>query len=206
MFLGTAAVAHAGLLLLRQRGKREPADLPSYPGRQLPLAAATPFLVLALVFGASGGGFLFQERYGNSGGVTSGRAETWKQVGREWRDAGVVDKLFGDTKSTRAVVIRAGSGDTKLTTDNSAVGALRRGGVLGELAFLFGMGLLLRAATRRRSPAWFTTLTIGLLPTIAVADWMLGGTGGTIWILLVTGEAAVLAAGHVEHGDEAGGQ
>jgi hypothetical protein len=30
---------------------------------------------------------------------------------------------------------------------------------------------------------------VGSLPTIATADWVLGGTGGTLWILLVAGEA-----------------
>jgi hypothetical protein len=34
-----------------------------------------------------------------------------------------------------------------------------------------------------------TVAAVGSIPTIAVADWLLGGTGGTLWILLVAGEA-----------------
>jgi hypothetical protein len=120
----------------------------------------------------------------------------------------VVEKLLGDTATTRAVVHRAHDGTrpgekpVDLTTDNAAVGALRRGGVLGELAFLLGLGLMLWHAWRgpritgtsgRRSPpAWFTVTAVGSVPTIATADWLLGTTGGTLWILLVAGEAWLL--------------
>ncbi len=79
-------------------------------------------------------------------------------------------------------------GDVDLTTDNAAVGALRRGGLLGVGAFLVGLWL---SGTPRRSPQGS-----GVVPrdrprddsTIAVADWLLGGTGWTIWILLVASE------------------
>ena len=47
-------------------------------------------------------------------------------------------------------------------------------------------------AARRTPHAWFTILAVGSLPTIATADWLLGGTGGTLWILLVAGEAWLL--------------
>jgi hypothetical protein len=120
----------------------------------------------------------------------------------------VIEKIFGDTATARAVVHRADDGTkpgakpVDLTTDNAAVGALRRGGVLGELAFLLGLGLMLWHAVRgpriagtgrRRSPpAWFTVTAVGSLPTIATADWLLGTTGGTLWILLVAGEAWLL--------------
>jgi O-Antigen ligase len=186
VYFGAAAVVHA-YLLWRRRG----AGLPSY--RRVWIAIATPFVVLALVLAFSGGSFLFQERY-NSGDVTSGRTDTWKQVGREWVDGNIIEKVFGDTKTSRAVIKRSG---LQLTTDNAAVGALRRGGVLGEIAFLFGLGLLLLHAWRgrrdgaahRAPPAWLTVTAVGSLPTIATADWLLGGTGGTLWILLVAGEA-----------------
>jgi O-antigen ligase len=111
--------------------------------------------------------------------------------------------MFGDTATSRAVVTRDNDGHKpgekplQLTTDNAAVGALRRGGVLGELAFLLGLGLLLwhawrgprSGASRRTPPAWLTVAAVGSVPTIATADWLLGGTGGTLWILLVAGEA-----------------
>jgi hypothetical protein len=207
VFLGAAGLVHAYLLWRKPGG-----GLPSY--RRIWIAAVTPFAVLALVLVLSGGqGFLFKARYG-AGDVTSGRLDTWKQVGTDWVHGSVVEKLFGDTKTSRAVVHRANDGTrpgTKpvdLTTDNAAVGALRRGGVLGEIAFLLGLGLLLwhaglplgawtsgrrrssaRGGVRRAPPAWLTVAAVGSIPTIAVADWLLGGTGGTLWILLVAGEA-----------------
>jgi hypothetical protein len=208
VFLTAAGLVHAYLLWRRQGS-----GLPTY--RRIWVAAVTPFAVLALVLVLSGGqGFLFKARYG-SGDVTSGRLDTWKQVGVDWVHGSVVEKLFGDTKTSRAVVHRANDGTqpgTKpvdLTTDNAAVGALRRGGVLGEVAFLLGLGLLLwhtglplgawtfgrrrsggrGAGPDRAPPAWLTVAAVGSIPTIAVADWLLGGTGGTLWILLVAGEA-----------------
>jgi hypothetical protein len=193
VFMGAASLVHAYLLWRRQG-----AGLPTY--RRIWVATVTPFAVLALVLVLSGGqGFLFKARYGSSD-LTSGRLDTWKQVGVDWVHGSVVEKLFGDTKTSRAVVHRANDGTkpgTKpvdLTTDNAAVGALRRGGVLGEIAFLLGLGLLLWHAWKgagpdRAPPAWLTVAAVGSIPTIAVADWLLGGTGGTLWILLVAGEA-----------------
>lgn len=196
-YLAVAGVVHA-FLLLRRRGT----GLPEY--RRVWLAAATPFAVLALVLAIThGSGFLFQERYA-AGDMTSGRTDTWKKVGQDWLDHGVDYKLFGDYRNVRASVHRANDGHkagqkpVDLSTDNAAVGALQRGGALGELAFLFGLGLLLVHAWRgaRRdtgrvdpAPAWLTVTAIGAVPTIATADWILGGTGGTLWILLVAGEA-----------------
>src|SRR5205823_5216895 len=135
-FLAAAGVVH-GYLLWRRQG----AGLPEYRRRWV--AAATPFAVLALVLVLSGGrGFLFQGRYA-SGDVTSGRTATWSKVGTDWMAGDIVRKLFGDPTTSRAVVNRPNDGTTAgqkpvdLTTDNAAVGALQRGGVLGELAFLF---------------------------------------------------------------------
>jgi hypothetical protein len=207
VYFAAAAVVHAYVLW-----RRHGADLPSY--RRVWVAVVTPFAIaaLVLVFSEAGGdGFLFKSRY-NQGDPTSGRTESWQQVGREWVDGNIVVKLFGDTATSRAVVKRNG---LQLTTDNAAVGALRRGGALGELAFLLGLGLLLwhawrgpradgtwrgsladgtrrglrSAGARRAPPAWLTVTAVGSLPTIATADWVLGGTGGTLWILLVAGEA-----------------
>lgn len=181
-----------------------------YPSARTRWAAvALPFVVLGLVLAVSGGqGFLHKARYGGDD-ITSGRAETWKQVGREWQAAGVGDKLFGDSKTSRAVVKRAGN---SLPTDNALVGSLRRGGVLGVAAFLLGLYLLVRRSAAgilpdrwatllerlpggtgaHRAPAWLPMLVLSMVPAIVVTDWLLGGTGGTLWIALVLAEAALL--------------
>ncbi|GAA0923470.1 hypothetical protein GCM10009557_92110 [Virgisporangium ochraceum] len=195
-------VAGGGLhaVMLWWRRRRDIPGLPDYGDtRRTLVAAAVPFLVLALVLIVSGGqGFIFKERYG-SGGVTSGRVDTWKFVVDEWKAAPVTDKLFGDTKTARAVVERPGGEGLLLPTDSSAVGSLRRGGVLGVVAFLFGLALLLwhgLAWVIRRgppAPAWFAMAAIASVPTLALNDWLLGGTGGTFWILLLAGEAYLLA-------------
>jgi hypothetical protein len=190
VYFGAAAVVHA-YVLWRGRG----AGLPSY--RRVWVAAAVPFVVAAVALALSGG--LLKSRYSGND-PTSGRVDTWTAVGREWTAAPVVEKLFGDTKTSRAVVHRADDGTSpgeaqlNLTTDNAAVGALRKGGVLGVAAFLVGLGLMLWRAWRRDAPAWFTVAAFGSLVTIPVADWLLGTTGGTLWILLVAGEAWLLLA------------
>jgi hypothetical protein len=188
VFAAAGALLHA-YLLWRGPGR----GLPAY--RRVWFAAATPFLVLALVLVASGGGFLLQGRYSGDD-PTSGRVDTWKRVGVEWVHAGWAEKAFGDAKTSRAVVVRTAD-KLQLTTDNAAVGALRRGGVLGVLAFLLGLALLLWHAVRGRGshrspPAWFTIAVLAAVPTIATADWLLGGTGGTLWILLLSGEATLV--------------
>lgn len=202
VLLGVGGVMHAALLWWRRR--HDVPGLPHYGDvRRTLVAVAVPFLVLGLVLVASGGqGFIFKERYG-SGGVTSGRVDTWKFVWEEWKQAGVVDKVFGDTKTARAVVERPGGEGLLLPTDSSAVGSLRRGGVLGVVAFLLGLGLVLwhgLAWLIRRGPparasgsAWFAIAAVAAVPTLALNDWLLGGTGGTFWILLLAGEAYLLA-------------
>jgi hypothetical protein len=195
VILGGAALVHAVLLY-----RRHLPGLPEYGRRKL-AAALVPFVVLAAVFTAtvvddlSQGGSsgsrsdATQERYEGSG-YASGRFDTWLQVFDDWRSAGVAEKLFGDATTTRAVVIREGPGpDVQLTTDNAAVGALRRGGALGVVAFLLGLGLLLRHTFRRDTPAWYVVAVLASLPPIMTSDALLGGTGGTVWVLLLAGEA-----------------
>jgi hypothetical protein len=189
IFLFAAAVLHAIALWWR----------PIYSALRTRLvAAAVPFVALALVLvSAHGVQFLTQERYGGDAGVTSGRLDTWKQVLTDFNHAGIVQKTFGDTSSVRSTVTRASSGtDIKLTVDNALFGALRHGGILGVLAFLIGLGLLLWNVWRRRDtvPTWLVLAVISALPTIATTEWLLGGTGGTMWILLVAGEAYLIAA------------
>lgn len=202
VFAAAAAVVHAVLVVRRLRP-----DLPDH--RRPWLAAATPFLVLTIVYLSSGGvGYLTRDRL-NTGAnpgssqvaaATSGRTDTWKQVWNDWEDAPVAEKLFGDATTSRAVVTRLDDGAPpegprrQLNTDNAAVGAFRRGGVAGAVAFLFGVGLLGVHALRRRrdgtSPAaWFSIGVVAVVPTIATEDWLLGGTNGALWLVLVAGEA-----------------
>jgi hypothetical protein len=192
IFLAAAAIVHAALWWRRRR--HPVAELPV--DRRSWATVATPFVVLALVLvSAHGVQFLTQDRYGADAGVSSGRVDTWKQVITDWRHAGLPGKAFGDTQSVRSTVYRQTSGSSiKLTVDNALFGALRHGGALGVLAFLVGLGLLLRNVWRRRAdvPAWYALAVLSALPTIATTEWLLGGTGGTMWILLVAGEARLL--------------
>jgi O-Antigen ligase len=192
VFALAAALVHAVLLWRDRHAERRPWR-----------TALVPFAVLAAVLVLSGGrGFLVQDRFGG-GDVTSGRVDTWRQVATDWRDAGWAEKAFGDTRTSRAVVFRTDDGAPpgaprlKLNTDNAAVGALRHGGVLGVLCFLLGLGLLVRHALRRGS-RWFTVAALAALPTIATEDWLLGGTNGGIWILLLAGEAWQVSGTHVQ--------
>jgi hypothetical protein len=229
VFAAFAALLHGVLLLWR---RWDAADLPAY--RRPWLAALTPLAVLALVLVLSGGQrFLGESRFNTTdpSDMTSGRIATWTQVARDWQHAPLAEKIFGDATTSRGVVTRvndgaqAGADRMKLNTDNAAVGAFRRGGVLGALAFLLGLVLLLWHGILRRGPggdvlgrdvlglsvlgrgvlgrsplggggvlpaAWFTIAAVGVLPTIATEDWLLGGTNGAIWILLVAGEAFLL--------------
>ncbi|HLL66491.1 MAG TPA: hypothetical protein VK453_12190 [Micromonosporaceae bacterium] len=207
LFLGSAGVVHAVLLWRQYRTTTSRVSLPDYgTARRTLVAVATPFAVLLLVLVVSGGASLFQQRYAE-GGVTSGRTATWGTVFTEWRGDSIAEKVFGHANDARATVNRGPKSEVaaadKLPTDNAAVGALRRGGVLGVLAFLVGLVLLVRHALNRAAPAWLTVAAVAALPTIATTDWLLGGTGGVLWILLVAGEAAtalVLARSRLTRG------
>ncbi|MFF5230806.1 hypothetical protein [Dactylosporangium sp. NPDC000521] len=178
-------------------------------GRPALLAVAMPFLVLVAVFTIGGGNdFLFRDRFTAGGNdVTSGRTDTWRQVWVDWQHAGWAEKTFGDAHTSRAVVHRVDDGAPKegprrdLNTDNAAVGAFRRGGVLGAIGFLIGVALLLWHALRglwqsvvlrrpdARHPAlWFTVAAVAAVPTIMTEDWVIGGTNGAIWLVLLAGE------------------
>ena len=207
VFAVAAAVVHAALFLLRRLApSRTPAGLPRY--RRAWVAVAAPFAVVALVLVLSGGrGFLTQSRFGGDD-MSSGRLDTWRQVYTDWKAGGPAEKLFGDPRTSRAVVVRSGS-DRQLNTDNAAVGAFRRGGALGLIAFVFGLLLFLWHALRpvlrapprdgpgRMGSAWFVVAALAVVPTIATEDWLLGGTNGGIWLVLMAGEAVVLWAGGV---------
>jgi hypothetical protein len=199
VYLGAAAVVH-GFLVWRRRMYPTP--------RARWYAILLPLVLVGVIILASGGwAFLTAKRYGDAADVTSGRTATWAQVWREFKAADIPEKLFGDAKSTRAYVIRTDTAvdpkdRPKLPTDNSVVGALRHGGILGELAFLLGLALLVLHATRgardttgrRAPPLWFTAAALGSVAAIPTSDWLLGGTGGTLWIFLLAGEAFLLFA------------
>ncbi len=176
-FLGAAAAVHAVLVWRRRL-----------------LEAVVPLVLVGVITLASGGwDFLTAKRYGEAADATSGRTATWAQVWREFKADEPVQKAFGDAKYARAYVVRTDTAADpkdrpKLTTDNALVGALRRGGILGVLAFLFGLALLLWHGVRR-APPWFAIATVASVVTIPTADWLLGGTGGTMWVYLLAGEA-----------------
>ncbi|GAA3448796.1 hypothetical protein [Dactylosporangium matsuzakiense] len=195
VFAAAAAVVYLGVALWKRHGDVD---------RRWP-ALATPFVVIALVLTVGGGyQWVLKDRFAdNPGDVTSGRTDTWRKVWVDWKHAGWAEKTFGDAKSSRAVVHRVDDGNPiegprrDLNTDNAAVGAFRRGGVLGALAFLLGLALLLWHAIRRRvngamPAAWFTVGALAVVPTIATEDWLIGGTNGAIWLILTAGEALTL--------------
>ncbi|MEV0132276.1 hypothetical protein AB0H83_27905 [Dactylosporangium sp. NPDC050688] len=157
--------------------------------------ALVPAAALAVVLLVNGPSFLVKERYGDDAGVSSGRVETWRQVGADWRRDSLAEKLLGNTRDARATVYRASSGaDIKLTVDNAPIAALRKAGVAGVVAFLTGLGLLLWHVWRRRrdAPPWLVVFLPGALVTMITNEWLIGGTGGTLWLLLLAGEAALL--------------
>ncbi|WP_035857840.1 O-antigen ligase family protein [Cryptosporangium arvum] len=210
LFLVCAAGVHLLVLARKQwwarRGAVVPDDgLPERSSfREAVVAAVVPIVLVGMVFiGMGGVSSLFQSRYDNTvttpstatevKDYTSGRFDTWKQVIDEFDTDSVVAKLFGNNSDPRGAVVRDDTGPVgerpELTTDNSAIGALRRAGVLGCVAFLFGLGLLLWRGLRRGAPAWFTITVVASLATIPWADWLLGGVGGTFWIFLLAAEA-----------------
>ncbi|MEV6928125.1 hypothetical protein AB0M46_27000 [Dactylosporangium sp. NPDC051485] len=195
VFAVAAAVVHLGVALWK---RHEDVD-------RSWTALATPFVVIAIVMTVGGGyQWVLKDRFAdNPGDVTSGRTATWRQVWVDWKDAGWAEKTFGNAKSSRAVVHRVDDGNPvegprrDLNTDNAAVGAFRRGGVLGAGAFMLGLALLLWHAVRRRPDgampaAWFTVGALAVVPTIATEDWLIGGTNGAIWLLLAAGEVRTL--------------
>lgn len=157
--------------------------------------ALIPLAVLVAVLAINGPTFLVKERYGGDAGVSSGRVETWRQVATDWRQDTITGKLLGNTRDARATVYRPSSGpDIKLTVDNAPIAALRKAGVLGVLAFLVGLVLLVRRVWRARAtaPPWLVVLLPGALLTGITNEWLLGGTGGSLWLLLLAGEAMLL--------------
>ncbi|WP_203916817.1 hypothetical protein [Rugosimonospora africana] len=174
-------------------------------------AAVLPVLLaFAIILGSGGVHFLSQQRYGGgttstASALTSGRSSTWSVAWSEFKQDGISQKLFGDAKYVRGYVLREDSSENglqqpQLTTDDAMVGSARRGGILGGLAFVIGLLVMIwrslfgvrRGSGRRRPPVWFTLAASCSVITIATADWLLGGTGGTLWVYLMAGEAFLL--------------
>ncbi len=175
-------------------------------------AAVLPLLLaVAIILGSGGIHFLSQQRYGSgtsetaASAITSGRSSTWSVAWSEFKQDGISQKLLGDAKYVRGYVLRKDSSQNglkqpQLTTDDALVGSSRRGGILGGLAFVIGLLLMIwrslfgvrRGSGRRRAPVWFTLAASCSFITIATADWLLGGTGGTLWVFLMAGEAFLL--------------
>ncbi|GGM10871.1 hypothetical protein ACFFX1_25325 [Dactylosporangium sucinum] len=157
--------------------------------------ALVPFVALMMVLVVNGPGFLLRERYGSDAGVSSGRVETWRQVAVDWRADSPPEQLLGNTRDARATVYRASSGaDIKLTVDNAPIAAFRKAGVAGALAFAAGLLLLLWNVWRRRAnaPPWLLVLLPAALLSAVTNEWLIGGTGGILWLLLLAAEADVV--------------
>ncbi|GAA0724518.1 hypothetical protein Drose_37835 [Dactylosporangium roseum] len=157
--------------------------------------AVVPAVALVAVLAVNGPSFIVKERYGSDAGMSSGRVETWRQVAADWRADSAAEKLLGNTRDARATVYRASSGpDIKLTVDNAPIAALRKAGVVGVLTFVVGVVLLSWNLWRRRAhaPPWLLVLFPAALVSTVTNEWLLGGTGSTLWLLLLSGEAALL--------------
>ncbi len=186
--------------------------------REGALTVASAVLPLALVVGvfvaAGGRDFVLAQRYGPAAtkaastdpntaadnlttqSVSSGRIDNWSAMLRDWQHDTLLEKTFGNTDNTRGYLLRQAASvknQPKLTPDNAGVAELRRGGVLGVLAFLVGFGLLFWRAFRRGSPLWWRLSVIGAFATVATSDQALGGTGTTLLLLLTAGEVTALA-------------
>jgi len=81
----------------------------------------------------------------STGSVSSGRTDNWSAMFRDWRHNSVLEEAFGNIDNTRGYPLRQPASvksQPKLTADNAGISELRRGGVLGVLAFLLGFVLL----------------------------------------------------------------
>ena len=154
VFAAAAAGAHAVVVLLHWRPRARTLEHGAGPlGR-----VAMPFVVLATVFTIGGGSdFLFRDRF-TAAAVTSPAAAPTPGV-----RCGSTGSTPAGRRSPSATRRPPGPWSPRqrrrpdegprreLNTDNAAVGAFRRGGVLGAIGFLFGVALLLWHALRGRT-------------------------------------------------------
>lgn len=124
--------------------------------------------------------------------ISSGRLSTWKTVGSEFLHDPIGQMAFGHANSAKGAIAHTNSSgvETKLSPDNAVITALRVGGVVGVLAFTFGVLLLLWHSLRRDVPIWLTTYVFAACTSMATANWLLGDT---MWQVAIAAEAAVLA-------------
>lgn len=213
---GVAAVAWAIVLLLRHRRTLFGHRPAGQPGAVLVLVAAALPIVLtfAVVFLAGGQGGLLKQRYGPSqthiadastsvddinqgtdvSAITSGRTQNWGAMFSAFGSDSVVEKLFGNTDNTRGYLLRQSASvhnQPKLTPDSAPIAVLRRAGAVGVLFFVLGFLMLLYSVWRSRRPIWWGLLVLTAFATIATSDQVLGGTGTTLWAMLIAGEVAI---------------
>jgi len=130
----------------------------------------------------------------STGSVSSGRTDNWSAMFRDWRHNSVLEEAFGNIDNTRGYLLRQPASvksQPKLTADDAGISELRRGGVLGVLAFLLGFVLLFCRAFRRHAPVWWRLSVIGTFATVATSGQALGGTGTTLLLLLTAGEVSL---------------
>lgn len=200
---------------VRRRGLLD--TLRTRPGVLTVASAALPLVLCVAVLGAAGGrGFVLKQRYGAvavheaegtdqntnadnlQGGVSaasSGRTANWSAILREWQTDPVVQQSLGTTDNARGYLLLHGTmkNQPKLTSDNAPISELRRAGVLGVLTFVLGFALLLLNLIRRRGlPLWWTLVVLAGFATIGTSDQVLGGTGTTMWAMLIAGEVATM--------------
>jgi hypothetical protein len=172
--------------------------------RRVVVRGLVPLAACLLVLAASGGtGLLTKSRYGaqQSDGyadsVLSGRAHTWGVVVDDFRDAPIVEKIFGTADNSRGYMLAIKdktnphyAEQPKLTADNGPLGALHRGGLLSLAAFVVGAVLVLWRSLRRGLPLWVPVVTVAMLATAATEDEITGTTPA--WIIVALAELFVL--------------
>jgi hypothetical protein len=184
--------------------------------RRVMAQALLPLAVTFLVFGAAGGTeMLFKQRYAqpvgaeltpaqqeesrrNVNAALSGRADVWGMIFTDFRRDSVVEKALGNTDFPRGEIHRYRdpsdpryAGQAELSADNVAVGALRRGGAVGLLLILAGVGLVLWRVFRRGVPIWIPVLVLAGLASVISEDELVGTT--PLWTLVFAGEVWMYA-------------
>jgi len=184
--------------------------------RRVLAQALLPLVVTFLVFGAAGGTeMLFKQRYAqpstapltpaqqeesrrNVNSALSGRVDVWGMIFTDFRRDTVVERTFGNTDFPRGEIHRYKdpadpryAGQAELSADNVAIGALRRGGVVGLLLILAGVGLVLWRVFRRGVPVWIPVLVLAGLASVISEDELVGTT--PLWTLVFAGEVWMYA-------------
>lgn len=148
---------------------------------------------VALMLVAAGGllasPFFVRERSPGVGPL-SGRERIWSAALQDWRAAPAVAKLLGTSAGGVGARVElpgqpapTGQG---FTTHNAFVGVLRRAGIVGLVAATIGLSGAIRAlvsALSGRRSRWGAAMLAGALATVAVEDWLFGGSL-FLWVAL----------------------